>query len=126
LSVNKEEWRGKILDALKQVYDPEIPIDIVNLGLIYNLDIDDDGNISMKIGLTAPGCPVVDDLLYTIETVVKETIPEAKTVDVQVDFEKQWTPYQMTEEGRSRFKEIYGYDILEMWVQTYGPPPESQ
>jgi metal-sulfur cluster biosynthetic enzyme len=123
--VNVEEWKSKIMSALTEVYDPEIPVDIVNLGLIYELKIDQEANVYLKLGLTAPGCPVIDDLVYTVETVVKEAVP-AKSVQVDLDLETQWTPLKMTPEGRERFKKIYGYDMVEMWIQTYGMPEESQ
>ncbi|AOL15862.1 phenylacetic acid degradation protein [Sulfolobus sp. A20] len=123
--VNKEEWKKKIIDALKDVYDPEIPVDIVNLGLIYDLKISDDGDIYLRLGLTAPGCPVIDDLIYTVEQVIKETVP-AKSVEVDIDLDTQWTPLKMTPEGREKFKQLYGYDIVEMWVQTYGLPADEQ
>ncbi|MCI4455844.1 MAG: metal-sulfur cluster assembly factor [Sulfolobus sp.] len=121
----KEEWKKKLMDALTQVYDPEIPVDIVNLGLIYEINISDEGDVHIRMGLTAPGCPVVDDLIYTVEQVVKETVP-AKSVQVDIDLEKQWTPLMMTPQGRERFKQMYGYDIVEMWVQTYGMPASDQ
>lgn len=122
--INKEEWKKKIMEGLTQVYDPEIPVDVVNLGLIYDLKISDEGDVYVRIGLTAPGCPVIDDLVYTIEQVVKESVP-AKTVDIDIDLDTQWTPLKMTAEGREKFKRIYGYDIVEMWVQTYGLPTQE-
>lgn len=124
VEVNKEEWKKKIMEALTQVYDPEIPVDIVNLGLIYELKISDEGEVYIKLGLTAPGCPVVDDLIYTVEQVIKETVP-AKSVEVDIDLETAWSPLKMTPEGREKFKKLYGYDIVEMWVQTYGLPTED-
>ncbi|MEJ2771126.1 MULTISPECIES: metal-sulfur cluster assembly factor [unclassified Stygiolobus] len=124
VEVNKEEWKKKIMEALTQVYDPEIPVDIVNLGLIYELKISDEGDVYVKLGLTAPGCPVVDDLIYTVEQVIKETVP-AKSVEVDIDLETVWSPLKMTPEGREKFKKLYGYDIVEMWVQTYGLPTED-
>ncbi|MEM0091694.1 MAG: metal-sulfur cluster assembly factor [Saccharolobus sp.] len=123
--VDKEEWKKKIMEGLKDVYDPEIPVDIVNLGLIYDLKISDEGDVYLKLGLTAPGCPVVDDLVYTVEQVIKESVP-AKSVEVDIDLETQWTPLKMTPEGREKFKQLYGYDIVEMWVQTYGLPADEQ
>ncbi|BDB97359.1 metal-sulfur cluster assembly factor [Saccharolobus caldissimus] len=123
--VDKEEWKKKIMEALKDVYDPEIPVDIVNLGLIYDLKIDDEGNVYLRLGLTAPGCPVIDDLIYTVEQVIKETVP-ARSVEVDIDLDTQWTPLKMTPEGREKFKQLYGYDIVEMWVQTYGLPTDEQ
>ncbi|QXJ29914.1 metal-sulfur cluster assembly factor [Saccharolobus shibatae] len=123
--VDREEWKKKIMEALKDVYDPEIPVDIVNLGLIYDLKINDEGDVYLRLGLTAPGCPVIDDLVYTVEQVIKESVP-AKSVEVDIDLDTQWTPLKMTAEGREKFKQLYGYDIVEMWVQTYGLPADEQ
>ncbi len=123
-TINKEEWKKKILEALTQVYDPEIPVDIVNLGLIYDLKISDDGDVYIRMGLTAPGCPVIDDLIYTVEVATKEAVP-AKNVQIDIDLDTQWTPFKMTKEGREKFKQIYGYDIVEFWIQNYGLPPEE-
>lgn len=94
--VDREEWKKKIMEALKDVYDPEIPVDIVNLGLIYDLKINDEGDVYLKLGLTAPGCPVIDDLVYTVEQVIKESVP-AKSVEVDIDLDTQWTPLKMTD-----------------------------
>jgi Predicted metal-sulfur cluster biosynthetic enzyme len=123
--VNAEEWKSKIMEALTQVYDPEIPVDIVNLGLIYDLKINDDGKVYLRLGLTAPGCPVIDDLVYTVDAVIRESVP-ATDVQVDVDMETQWNPMKMTAQGREKFKKLYGYDIVEMWIQTYGLPVEEQ
>ncbi len=95
--IDKEEWKKKIMEGLTQVYDPEIPVDIVSLGLVYELKIGDDGSVYIKIGLTAPGCPVIDDLVYTIEQVIKESVP-ATSVDIDVDLDTQWTPMRMSPE----------------------------
>ncbi|BCU67050.1 hypothetical protein HS7_04870 [Sulfolobales archaeon HS-7] len=124
MSVNEAEWKSKIMDALKQVYDPEIPVNIVDLGLIYELKISDDGNVYLRMGLTAPGCPVLDDLIYTVQQVIQETVP-AKDVKVDIDLETEWNPLKITPDGRERFKKLYGYDIVEMWVQTYGIPEDK-
>ncbi|MEM0200678.1 MAG: phenylacetic acid degradation protein, partial [Saccharolobus sp.] len=62
---------------------------------------------------------------YTVEQVIKESVP-AKSVEVDIDLETQWTPLKMTPEGREKFKQLYGYDIVEMWVQTYGLPADDQ
>ncbi|ARM77144.1 metal-sulfur cluster assembly factor [Acidianus manzaensis] len=122
--INIDEWKKKIMEGLSQVYDPEIPVDIVNLGLIYELKISNDGDVYIRLGLTAPGCPVIDDLVYTVEQVIKESVP-AKSVDVDIDLDTQWTPLKMSAEGREKFKKLYGYDIVEMWVQTYGLPTQD-
>ncbi|BBL47050.1 metal-sulfur cluster assembly factor [Metallosphaera sedula] len=116
---DKEEWKRRIMENLHQVYDPEIPIDIVNLGLIYELEVSDEGDVFARIGATTPSCPVTSDLEYTVEQVIKETVP-AKSVRVDLDLETKWTPLMMTREGREDFKRKYGYDIVKQWALTMG------
>ncbi|AOL16583.1 phenylacetic acid degradation protein [Sulfolobus sp. A20] len=117
--VNIDEWKRKIMEGLKEVYDPEIPIDIVNLGLIYELKISGDGDVYIRVGATTPACPVTEDLVYTVEQVIKETV-SAKSIKVDLDLDTRWTPLMMTEEGREQFKQKYGYDIVQMWKLQYG------
>jgi len=117
--VNKEELKLNIISALRNVYDPEIPISIWDLGLIYELNIDDEGNVKVKMTLTAPGCPIA----YMIIEQVKEAISRVKgvkSVEVELVWEPPWTPQRMTKEGREIFKALFGYDIVEYWQQKYG------
>lgn len=88
------------------------------------MKISDDGDVYVRLGLTAPCCPVIDDLVYTVEQVIKESVP-AKSINVDVDLDTPWSPLKMSVEGREKFKKMYGYDIVEMWLQTYGMPQES-
>ncbi len=93
-----EPTRETVLEALKGCYDPEIPVNIVDLGLIYNLNIKD-GDVSVKMALTAPGCPMG---LYIVEQ-VKQTVMKLKDirhVDVEIVDTPPWTPDRMTDEGR--------------------------
>lgn len=71
---------GKVVDALKQVFDPEIPVNIYDLGLIYTIDIDDDNNVAIQMTLTAAGCPVAQTFPGTVENAVKavEGVNDAK------------------------------------------------
>ncbi|MCY0860595.1 MAG: metal-sulfur cluster assembly factor [Sulfolobaceae archaeon] len=117
--INTEEWKRKIMEGLKEVYDPEIPINIVDLGLIYDLKITDDGKVYIRVGATTPSCPVTEDIAYTVEQVIKETV-NAKEIQVDLDLDTRWTPLMMTEEGRKEFKRKYGYDIVEYWLSQYG------
>ncbi|WP_338598597.1 metal-sulfur cluster assembly factor [Sulfolobus tengchongensis] len=119
VKVDKEEWKKKIMENLHQVYDPEIPIDIVNLGLIYELKISDEGDVYARIGATTPACPVTEDLQYTVEQVIKETVP-AKSITVDLDLETEWTPLMMTKEGRQEFIKKYGYDLVKVWAERNG------
>lgn len=112
--VNPEELKKKIIEALRQVYDPEIPINAWDLGLIYELKVDDEGNVYVKMTLTTPGCPVAGIIENQVYDAVSD-IPEVKNVKIDLVFEPPWTPERISEEGRKAFKEVFGYDIVEAW-----------
>ena len=76
----------EIVAALKTVYDPEIPVDIYELGLVYKVDIDDDRNVAIEMTLTAPGCPVAGDMPGWVEDAVKE-IAEIRSCKVELVFD---------------------------------------
>lgn len=84
---------------LKTVFDPEIPVDVYSLGLIYKIDIDDDANVSIDMTLTAPNCPMVDFLFEDIRQKV-ESIEGVKSVNVQLVYEPEWDQSMMTEEAK--------------------------
>ncbi|MDR0507178.1 MAG: iron-sulfur cluster assembly protein [Dysgonamonadaceae bacterium] len=88
-----------IVRMLKTVYDPEIPVNIYDLGLIYGVDIDDDNNVTITMTLTAPACPAAD---FIKEDVIMriESIPDVKSVDVQIVFEPQWNQDMLSEEAK--------------------------
>ena len=84
---------------LKTVFDPEIPVDVYSLGLIYKIDIDDDANVSIDMTLTAPNCPMADFLFEDIRQKV-ESIEGVKSVNVQLVYEPEWVQSMMTEEAK--------------------------
>lgn len=84
---------------LKTVFDPEIPVDVYSLGLIYKIDIDDDANVSIDMTLTAPNCPMADFLFEDIRQKV-ESIEGVKSVYVQLVYEPEWDQSMMTEEAK--------------------------
>lgn len=88
-----------ILEALKSVYDPEIGLDIVNLGLIYDLNIDDEGNVDIKMTLTTPGCPLTATIEEAVRAVL-ESIDGVKNVNVQIVWDPPWNPSMMSEEAK--------------------------
>lgn len=88
-----------IVRMLKTVYDPEIPVDIYSLGLIYAIDVDDDGNVKIDMTLTAPSCLASDFLMEDIRMKL-ESIDGVKNVDVQLVFEPEWNQDMMTEEAK--------------------------
>lgn len=88
-----------IVAALKTVYDPEIPVDIYELGLIYRIDIDDDRLVSVDMTLTAPGCPVAGDMPGWVENAVT-TVPGVSGAKVKLVFDPPWTPDRMSDVAR--------------------------
>ena len=88
-----------IVAALKSVYDPEIPADIYELGLIYRVDIDDERNIEIDMTLTAPGCPVAGDMPGWVENAVS-SVPGVGQVKVKLVFDPPWDMTRMSEEAR--------------------------
>ncbi len=108
----------RIIKALKEVYDPEIPVNIYDLGLVYEINVEGDEKnpiIHVVITLTAVGCPVAGVLAAYVEEAVRDAVPEAKDVIVDITFDPPWTPDYVTEEGRETLKAIFGYDVVEEW-----------
>ena len=89
----------RIVDVLKTVYDPEIPVDIWNLGMIYRVDVDDDGNVEIDMTFTAPSCPAADFILEDVRTKV-ESVEGVKAATVNLVFEPAWDQSMMSEEAR--------------------------
>jgi FeS assembly SUF system protein len=94
-----ERLTRDVIAALKTVFDPEIPADIYELGLIYRVDIDDDRNIDIEMTLTAPGCPVAGEMPGWVEDAVS-TVEGVKSVAVTMVFDPPWTPERMSDEAR--------------------------
>jgi len=88
-----------LIAAFKTVYDPEIPVDIYELGLIYQVDIDDDYKVDIVMTLTAPGCPVAGDMPGWIENAAR-TVEGVKDVEVRLTFDPPWEPSRMSDEAR--------------------------
>jgi FeS assembly SUF system protein len=88
-----------IVAAMKTVYDPEIPVDIYELGLVYKVDIDDDRNVAIEMTLTAPGCPVAGDMPGWVENAVS-TVAGVKSVKVSIVFDPPWDHSRMSDEAR--------------------------
>ncbi|MEM9999888.1 MAG: SUF system Fe-S cluster assembly protein [Pseudomonadota bacterium] len=88
-----------IIAALKTVYDPEIPADIYELGLIYRVDIEDDRTVKVEMTLTAPGCPVAGEMPGWVENAVR-TVEGVMDVEVEMTFDPPWTPDRMSEEAQ--------------------------
>lgn len=89
----------KVVKMLKTVFDPEIPVDIYNLGLIYAIDLDDEGNLHIDMTLTAPNCPAADFIIDDAR-IKLESIEGIKSVDIRIVFEPEWTKDMMSEEAK--------------------------
>jgi FeS assembly SUF system protein len=89
----------RIVDVLKTVYDPEIPVDIYNLGMIYKIDVQDDYTVEMDMTFTAPNCPAADFILEDVRTKV-ESVEGVKGANVNLVFEPAWDQSMMSEEAR--------------------------
>ena len=94
-----DQLKDDLVAALKTVFDPEIPVDIYELGLIYRLDVDEDRNIEVDMTLTAPGCPVAGDMPGWVENAVS-SVPGVGQVKVNLVFDPPWDPSRMSEEAR--------------------------
>lgn len=89
----------RIVDVLKTVYDPEIPVDIYNLGLIYRIDLHEDGILEVDMTLTAPNCPAADFIVEDVRTKL-EDIEGVKDARVNLVFDPEWDKDMMTEEAK--------------------------
>ena len=88
-----------LITAFKTVFDPEIPVDIYELGLIYKVDLDDDRKVDIEMTLTAPGCPVAGDMPGLVENAAR-TVDGVADVEVRLTFDPPWTPARMSDEAR--------------------------
>lgn len=88
-----------VIAATATVYDPEIPVNIYELGLIYALDIHDDGRVKVEMTLTAPGCPAAQELPDAVKNAVM-AVPGVSACEVEVVWDPPWSPERMSEEAR--------------------------
>ena len=95
----KLQLEESIVRMLKTVYDPEIPVNVYELGLIYGIDVKDDGQVVIDMTLTAPNCPAADFIIEDIRIKV-ESIEGVKSVDINLVFEPEWSQDMMTEEAK--------------------------
>jgi FeS assembly SUF system protein len=89
----------QLIAKLKTVFDPEIPVDIYELGLIYRVDVSDDREVMVEMTLTAPGCPVAGDMPGWVKDAI-ESIPEVKSCTVDLVFDPPWDPSKMSDEAK--------------------------
>ena len=97
--MEKEILKDRIIQRLKTIHDPEIPLNIYELGLIYEIDINDDKDVLIVMTLTAPNCPVAESLPLEVEEAVKQT-DGVNNVQVQITFEPAWTMDKLSDEAK--------------------------
>ena len=100
-----ERLSGEIVAALKTVFDPEIPADIYELGLIYKVDIRDDRVVGIEMTLTTPNCPAAEELPIMVENAVA-SVPGVQSAEINIVWEPAWSPDRMSDEARL---------VLNMW-----------
>jgi FeS assembly SUF system protein len=97
--VANEDLKNNVIDALKSIYDPEIPVDIYELGLIYDVDISEDGDAVVTMTLTTPHCPVAESLPNEVELRVL-SVPGVRDAEVKLVWDPPWDPSKMSDEAR--------------------------
>ena len=98
-SEQRLELEEKVIKMLRTVYDPEIPVDIYSLGLVYKIDIDDDANLTIDMTMTAPNCPMADFIVDDAR-IKLESIEGLKSVNINIVFEPEWNQDMMIEEAK--------------------------
>ncbi len=98
-TINTAELGEKIVAVLKTIYDPEIPVDIYELGLIYDVFVNENYDVKILMTLTSPNCPVAETLPVEVEEKVK-SINEIKSAEVEITFDPPWTQELMSEEAK--------------------------
>lgn len=97
--INTQQLGEQIVKVLKGIFDPEIPVDIYELGLIYDVMVNEDYDVKILMTLTSPNCPVAESLPLEVKEKVK-SIDETKDVEVEITFDPPWTQELMSEEAK--------------------------
>ena len=97
--IDKLKLEMKIIETLQGIYDPEIPVDIWELGLIYEIDINDTGYVNITMTLTAPACPVAGEIIMEVDNKVR-ALDDVTDVNVMLTFNPAWSRDMMTEEAK--------------------------
>lgn len=108
--IDPETVKAKLIDNLRLVHDPEIPINIYDLGLIYGIDVDDQGAIKIILTLTTPNCPSAQELPEVVKMAAM-VLPETSIVQLDLTFDPPWTPQAMSEEAKLIMVAEYGMDM---------------
>lgn len=97
--MDKRDLENMVIAVIKTVYDPEIPVDVYELGLIYNIAISDDNEVKIDMTLTSPSCPVAESMPAEVEAKV-ETLEQVKKAIVEITFDPPWDKDMMSEEAQ--------------------------
>jgi len=97
--IDNETLMEQVLDAIRTVYDPEIPVNIWELGLVYRVDVDSERNVQVDMTLTAPSCPVAGEMPMQVQQVI-ESLDTVKSCKVELVWEPSWHPGMMSEEAK--------------------------
>lgn len=97
--ISKERLEQLIVEVLRNIYDPEIPVNIYELGLIYEINIDDEFNVKIVMTLTTPNCPVAESMPAEVRESVAE-IPEVKSAEIELTFEPPWDQELLSDEAK--------------------------
>ena len=99
ISSRREHLQDRITAAIRQVYDPEIPVNVYDLGLIYDLELDEGNNVHIRLTLTSPGCPVAGSLPGLVEAAARSPV-EVNDVTVELVWNPPWDSSRMSEDAR--------------------------
>jgi metal-sulfur cluster biosynthetic enzyme len=99
----------KIYEIMKEIYDPEIPLDIVNLGLIKNININN-GEINIVMTLTSPDCPLANVIITNIRNKLLQELEDVEKVNIHLDFTKSWTTDEISPDGREKLRKL-GWNV---------------
>lgn len=115
-----KDLEKRVLEALKKVYDPELGINVVDLGLVRAVEISEGPIVKIKMTTTSPGCPMAFLMLGMAKKSVENEMPEVKKVSVELVLDPPWTPLDLTEEGRKQLKKRLKYDPVELYLKRLG------
>jgi len=99
VTTGTEALKAQVIDVLRTVYDPEIPVNIYDLGLIYRCDVDENGVVEVEMTLTAPGCPVAQSFPGTVESAIRK-VPGVTAARVELVWDPPWCQDRMTDEAK--------------------------
>ena len=109
----------EVTEALKDVYDPEIPVNVVDLGLIYGVQVDDDSNVHVDMTLTAAGCGMGPFIAQQAEWAIAD-LDGVRDVNVEISFDPPWTPERITEDGRKMLGLDDQIELIFLWEHCSG------